>query len=171
MEARGLLAADPTSAAPVGITVKSRIERGDPYSIPRVYQVEITVLEVLRGEPAAAVLREQGLAPPGGAREPLLARVRVGFFSRRGGVVEQEELNLDKERFSVWSGDGKEPYSVPEAQPQPTLVGRVLKPAEQAEGWLLAEVPKQETRPLLVFHREQTEGIYGVFGKLWLALF
>jgi hypothetical protein len=138
-----------------------------------VYQLEITVLEIARGEAAKEKLRrlsgEQSPSLKEGM-EPLLARLRLGFFSRRGGVVEKEELKLDKERFWAASSDGTRQYEIPEFQPQPALVGQVLAPGQQVEGWLLLEVPEEEAKPLLVFRREQTEGIYGLFGQLWLAL-
>ena len=34
-------------AAPLGITIKTKIERGDRYSAPEIYNLEITVLEVV----------------------------------------------------------------------------------------------------------------------------
>ena len=75
--------------APVGTTVKTTIERGDAYLSPDIFNVEITLLEIVRGEEARERIgaAQAGDRPPQTGFEYVLALVRFGY-SRRTSVVQ-----------------------------------------------------------------------------------
>ena len=56
-------------------------------------------------------------------------------------------------------------------QPQPQLIDKMLSSGETHEGWIVLQVPKEVTNPLLIFDREFVGGVYGVWGYMWFALF
>ena len=135
--------------------------------------MEITILEAVRGKDAWARLEAQGAArPPRSGFEYVLARVRFGYYRKRRWAVEDELYQLTERQFAVVCADGKTPTDLPSQpkQPQPQLIGRVFRPGDTAAGWILLQVPADEEKPLLVFKREHTEGVYGIFGYLWFQL-
>lgn len=162
----------PANPAPLGTVVRCRIERGDPYSMPRAYRLEIALREVFRGAAARWPLGELPGRPREGF-EYLLARVEVGYFALGRAGEEDDRLALTERHFASASGDGSVVYEPPAAGRllPGGLLGRVLAPGETAEGWVLLEVPEGEFWPLMVFRRERAEGVYGLFGDVYFCLF
>ena len=162
--------------APVGVTVKTKIERGDRYSAPEIYSLEITLLEVLRGKEAWDRIKVEGMSdePPKAGFEYLLAHIRFGFFSKaRGFGHANEAYRIGESSFSATSADGKTKYEFPSVSqpPQPQLVGLSFSTGESREGWVIFQVPETEKRPLLSFHRDYAENVYGVWGAVWFRLY
>ncbi len=185
--------ASPGSAAPIGTTVKTTVERGHAYMVPRLYNVEITLLEVQRGKDAQAAAQKlvssaQSLKQ---GYEYLLARLKIGYFERGrvsskgstgasekqfvsfGGGSVDVTYTLAEGQFLAVSADGETEYPVPSVlqQPSPALVGWEFHPGESREGWILFQSPKDEKKPLLIFKREHVEGIYGIWGYVWFQLY
>lgn len=163
-----------TNPAPLGVTVKSRIERGDPYSIPIIYNIQIAVLEIIRGKEAGQLIQSQGAAEePAAGYEFLLARVKFDYYLKGRKQVETETYKLSQGQFMCVSSDGKTQYEMPKVikQPEPQLIDLVISPGDSKEGLILLQVPTTEQRPLLLFKREHNEAIYGIFGYLWFQLF
>jgi hypothetical protein len=175
-DANGSLASGSSSAcpAPVGVTVKTTIERGDAYLSPEIYNVEITLLEIVRGEEARERIVSQGISnrPPETGFEYILALIRFGYF-QRGRRRGTEAYQLTESQFAAVSSDIKQEYELPPVlqQPQPPLIGRLFNQGETHEGWILLQVPAGEKEPRLVFKRKHTEGIYGIWGYVWLQLY
>ena len=162
------------SAAEVGETIKTTIERGDAYSAPEIYDVEITLLEVVRGEDAWERIKAQGVSSetPKAGFEYVLAR--IGFrYSRRGKGLGDEAYKLTEGQFIAVSADGQEEYEIPSVlqQPQPQLVDTLFHSGESREGWILMQVPEDEKKPLLVYKREHVEGVYGIWRHVWFQLY
>jgi hypothetical protein len=189
----------PGKAAPLGTTMKTTVERGHAYMVPRLYNVEIKLEEIVRGESAEAKIgyhpKEGGHLADGGSLaecyECLLTRLEFGYFERGriaipsssdegekqfvafGGGSVDVTYTLAAGQFAAMSAGGEIEYEIPSIsqQPQPSLVGREFHPGEKARGWLLFQVPCTEKQPLLVFKREHVEGVAGIWGYIWFQLY
>ena len=182
----------PTSAAPIGTIVKTTIERGYAYMVPRLYNVEISVEEVVRGKKAeerARKLVDPGNEPKKGF-EYLLARVKFGYFERGrtsagvsndtdgaegvsfGGGSIDITYTLTEGQFLAVSANGETEYEIPRVitQPEPHLINWEFHPGQAREGWILLQIPRVEKKPLLIFKREHVEGIYGIWGYVWFQV-
>jgi hypothetical protein len=161
------------SPAPAGVTVKTMIERGHAYLVPKLYNVEITLMEIVRGEDAWEQIKDQGVSEqPKTGFEYILARINFGYFRRiRGG--EDEPYKLPEGQFVAAAEDGVTEYGVPSVSqyPQPALVGYTFQPGESREGWILLQVPKDAKKPLLIYKRQHVEGMYGIWSYVWFQLF
>jgi hypothetical protein len=169
------LGSQPDHAAPVGVTVKAKIERGDRYSAPEIYNLDITLLEVVRGKEGWERIKEQGVSDelPKAGYEYVLIRIGFGYFSKaRGFGHAHEAYRIGNGSFSAVSADGKTEYEIPSVlrQPQPQLVGMSFSAGESREGWIVLQVPETEKEPLLSFRREYAENVYGVWGSVWFQL-
>jgi hypothetical protein len=159
---------------PLGVSIKTKIERGDAYSAPEIFDLEITVLEILRGQEALDRVQSQGVSdvPPQEGLEYILARISFGYY-RRGRGFGDAPYTLMHGQFAAISEDGKTQYDIPsvQKQPQPGLVGESFSPGDSREGWILLQVPKDEKQPRLIFNREYVEGVYGIWGYVWSMLY
>jgi hypothetical protein len=163
-----------SSPAPIGITVKTTVERGDSYSGAELCDLGITVLEVILGKAAQERIKAQGVAnkPVKAGFEYLLARLRF-FYSRRGAGFEEEgTYSVSEGQFITASNDGMKEYEPPPVlkQPEPGLIDLPLHPGETREGWIVLQVPEKDKQPLLVFKRQHVEAIYGLRGYVWFQL-
>lgn len=162
------------SAVPFGVSIKTTIERGDAYSAPEIYDLEITLLEVIRGVDARERIKVQSIANelPKAGFEYLLVRIELAY-SRRGRGLEDEAYKLTEGQFAAVSADGQTEYMIPAVlpQPQPQLVDTIFHSGESREGWILLQVPEDEKKPLLVYKREHVEGVYGIWRHVWFQLY
>jgi len=173
-EKRGSAIGSQDRPAPLGTTVKTKIERGDRYSAPEVYNLEITLQEVVRGEEAWARIEGQGVRGEAKAGfEYILCRIQFGYFSRaRGFPRSGEAYMILPEHFVAVAADGKTEFESPTLlrQPQPPLIGTSFSVNESREGWILLQLPKDRTEIFLTFRREYAENQYGVWGSMWFQL-
>jgi len=163
-------------AAEVGTTIKTKIERGDRYSAPEVYNLEISICEVLRGEGALEHLGKKGVSTLvlKAEFELVLVRVRFGFFSKgRGFGHQREPYKITEDCFAAVSPDGITEYEIPtmKRQPQPALINTPFVPGDVREGWVAFQIPEGEERAFLIFKRDYTENAYGFWGPVWFQLF
>jgi hypothetical protein len=169
-----LVGSSPQNPIPLGSTVKKKIERGDPYSSPEIYDVEITILELYRGEEARERIKAMGVSNdmPKAGFEDVLALVKFGYF-RRGRGFTDEPYRVKEGHFLAVSADGKTIYDPPAILQglQPQLVNRVFKIGESQKCWLHLQVRDDERQPLLIFRRESDEGVYGFWGDIWFTLY
>jgi hypothetical protein len=185
--------ASPGSAVPIGTTVKTTVERGHAYMVPRLYNVEITLMEIMRGKEALAAVRPlvSSVQPLKADYEYLLTRLKIGYFERGrvaskgstgaadkqyvsfGGGSVDVTYTLTEGQFLAVSASGETEYQLPSVlqQPSPNLIGWEFHPGESREGWILFQTPKDEKKPLLIFKREHVEGIYGIWGYVWFQLY
>lgn len=156
----------PSDAAAPGTVVAGIIECGDGYTSHELYDVKLTVLELVRG--AAAWRRISGMAPaPGPDREYVIARIRFEYYAR--GKPGDCEHTIKPGQFTALSSMGSA-YGAPAlAAPEPGLSG-VLRSEQTREGWIAVQVAKDDARPLLTFSVDDTGAVqHG--GKLWFKLF
>jgi len=162
-----------SSPAPVGITVKTIVERGDAYSGGELCDAEITVIEVIRGKVTWECIKTQGISGQAAQAgfEYLLSRIRFAY-SRRGRGLGDGTYKISEGQFAVVSADGMTEYEVPSVlkQPEEQLIDWPMNSGETREGWVLLQVPEQDKHALLVFKRQHTEAIYGVRGYIWFQL-
>lgn len=164
----------PQNPIPLGSTIKKKIERGDPYSSPEIYDVKITILELNRGREARERLKAMGVSNemPKAGFEDILALVKFGCFARGRGFAD-EPYKIESGHFLAVSADGKTVYDPPVILEglQPQLINRVFKIGESETCWLHLQVPDDERQPLLVFRREPGQGVYGIWGDVWFMLY
>jgi hypothetical protein len=160
--------------APLGVTIRTTIERGEAYSAPEIYNVEITLLEIIRGDEAKERIKVQSPLnePPKAGLDFVLAHITFGYFRRSRGTG-GEAYRLMKGQFAAVSPDGKTEYEIPAvlSQPQPQLIDSIFSPGESRDGWILLQVPEDDKNPLLIFKRQNIEGVHGVWGYIWFQLY
>ena len=170
----GALGSRPDRAAPVGTTIKTRIERGAKALAAAPCDLHITVLEVIRGEQAWGRVQREGLVglPARTGMEYLLARIRFAYSCAARGRSEHAPYVLEKGQLAAAAGDGRTEFETPDfpQQPQPQILDVPFAEGDAKEGWILVQVPQDEKEPLLVFHREH-DNKYSIQGPLWLRLY
>ena len=159
----------PSSAAAIGESISGIIECGEGYTSHELYNVRLTVQEVLRGEAALAQLQASNhdLPAPAMDSDYLLARLSFRYAARgRPGVCAHP---LRRVQFKALSAAGVE-YPAPDLPPpEPALEGDV-KSGETLEGWLVYLVPHSDSAPLLNFNVDENGGVsHG--GNLWFRLY
>jgi hypothetical protein len=149
-----------TKATPLGVTASAIVELEDMYHSPETYDVRITVLEVLRGEKSADLIKSASAsnAPAQNGFEYVLARIRFEYSAR--GAPGDKTWVLSGEQFNAFSNDGK-PYENPAiVLPEPVL-GGVLRSGDSQQGWVAFEVKRQDKKPLMIFSP----------GNVWFQLY
>ena len=162
-------------AASLGTTVKTKIERGDRYSAPEIYNLEITILEVVRGKEAwdriSAERDSQDDFKAG--FEPCLIRIKFGYFKKgRGFSHNKSPYEIPDDAFRAVSKDGETEYPIPSSrdQPRPRLLNTPFVSGDIKAGWILLQVTEGEERPFLTFKRDYQENAYGFWGPVWFQL-
>jgi hypothetical protein len=168
------LGSSPANAAPIGVMLKTKIERGDPYSAPEIYDLDITLREIVRSNKALERIKSEGICSeqPEAGFEYILVRISIGY-TRKGTGLGFEPYKLEQGQFASVSSDGKSEYGIPKAvcQPEPSIIGSVFSSGDVRDGWILLQTPKKEKKPLLVFKRENYEGVYGIWKAVWFQLY
>jgi hypothetical protein len=163
----------PGSPAPVGMTVRTSIECGDRYSAPIIYNLQVTLEEIMRGDAAWERVKTEGVSnePPRPDFEYMLVRIKVECFRKARGN-EGGPYRIRQGQFTAVSPDGGTEYETPSVvrQPQPQVVDVPLSPGDSHEGWVVLQVPQLEKKPLLIFKRERAESLYGIWGPLFFQL-
>ena len=157
----------PGTAAAIGATVAGIVECGEGYSSHELYNVKVSVQEILRGPPASERLSAASEIPaPAADSEYLLARVSFNFKARgKPGLCAHP---LRPTQFKAISAAGAE-YPRPDfPPPDPALTGEI-KSGETLIGWLVYIVPRIDSTPLLYFNVDENGGVsHG--GNLWFKL-
>ena len=155
----------PSDAAAPGAVVAGIIECGDGYTSHELYDVKLTLLELVRGAPAWSRIANAAQSP-GAGQEYILARIKFEYYAR--GKPGDCEHTIKPSQFTAIAADGTS-YSVPTlALPEPALHG-VLHSEQVREGWLAVQVAQTDAQPLLTFSVDDTGAVqHG--GKLWFRL-
>ena len=159
----------PSSPAATGITLSGIIECGEGYTSHELYDMKITLLEVIRGEEAWKRIRESDssgkAADPG--MEYLLARIRYEYNARGapGTCIHQ----LVPDEFTAYSAKGEDYSAAKVAPPKPEL-RKELKSGESFEGWVVFAVPKDDEAPLMSYSAADSGGAVEHGGGKWFSL-
>ncbi len=139
-------------AQPVGVPLSTIIDFGDQYQGgDELYDAKITVLEIVRGERAWAIIQHAGASNPRPTSgfDYLLARIRFEFSAR--AVPVHYSYSLAPAQFRAVSAESH-PYDSPAlAAPPAPLLEATLRPGDSAEGWVAFLVPRSERAPLMLF--------------------
>jgi hypothetical protein len=159
--------ASPSDPAPAGTTLTGIIECGEGYTSHELYDIKITLLEVIRGEQALKRLREAGSSnkPPEAGTEYILARIRYEYFAR--GVPGTCIHPLAPEEFTAYSRNGEDYKAVSVVPPKPEL-RKGLKSGESFEGWLVFAVPREDKTPLMLYSADSGGAVEHGGGKWFL---
>ena len=162
------LGLSPSTAAPIGTPVKGIIECGTGYTSHELYDVKITVIEIVRGSKALALLNP-AINPVSTASEYIAARIKFEYSAR--GAPGDCCHDLKAAQFIAFSGDGREYQASSTPPPTPELKGRICA-GNLFEGWVLFEVGKDDSKPVTMFDAG-VGGLEGVEhgGNIWLRLY
>jgi len=149
-QARG---SSPSSAAPAGETITGIISCGEGYTSHELYDVKLTLKEVIRGEEAWKRLQaaDTGNTPAPAGMEYLLALVRFEYYAR--GVPGLCVHKLLPDHFTAYSAAGEDYKQVPVVPPRPKL-RQDLKSGDSFEGWLVFAVAADDNAPLMSYSAE-----------------
>jgi hypothetical protein len=142
-------------AQPIGVPLNVIVVFGDQYNGgDELYDVRITVAEVVRGDKAARMVKAASAenVSAGAGGEYLLARVRFDFSSR--AQPHHDDYMLDPAQFSAMSA-ATTPYASA-ALPAPVMpeLRAVLHSGDSAEGWVAFLIPRGDHTPLMVFRED-----------------
>jgi hypothetical protein len=142
-------------AQPVGVPLNTIIVFGDQYNGgDELYDVKITVAELLRGEKAWQMVKAASEAnmPPSAGMEYLLARVKFEFSAR----VRPEHYNymLDPSQFSAMSAATAPYLTAALLAPVKPELRATLQTGDSAKGWVAFLVPRGDHTPLMMFRAD-----------------
>jgi hypothetical protein len=158
----------PTSPAPAGTTIADIVECGEGYTSHELYDMKITLLEVIRGEEAWKRIKEASTSnkPAEPGNEYVLARIRFEYKARGIPGLCVHPLNPDD--FTAYSADGED-YKPARAVPPKPEMRKELKSGESFEGWLAFKVAQQDKAPLMSYSAG-TGGAVQHGGDKWFSL-
>lgn len=139
-------------AQPLGKPLSTIIEFGEQYETGDFpYEAKITVVKVLRGAPAEALVKTASASNPSAKAgfDYLAARVRFEFSARVRPA--NDSYTLDASQFSSISPEGSM-YPAPNLalQPKPSLHA-TLRSGDSVEGWVVLLVARGNRTPLMLF--------------------
>ncbi len=155
-------------AQPIGVALKTIIIFGDQYNGgDELYDVRITVAEVVRGQNAWQLVKDASVSnkPPGPGFEYLLARVRFEFSARTR--PEHYSYALDPAQFTATSADDKIYAPAVLAGPLKPALHATLRSGDSAEGWVAFLVPRGDHTPLMLFREDVGSVIHEGNGSLF----
>jgi hypothetical protein len=145
------------------------VECGEGYTSQELYDMKITLVEVLRGKRAWDLLNGASPSnnPPKAGFDYILVRVKLEFSAR--GSRRECSYELKPEQFIALSVDGREYESPSVAPPKPHLSGN-LRSGGSLEGWRAFLVQQGDSKPLMTFDPASGGGMSR--GKIiWFQLY
>ena len=158
----------PSDPAPPGTTIAEIIECGEGYTSHELYDIKMTLLEIIRGEEAWRRIKEADASnkPPAPATEYVLVRVKFEYQAR--GLPGLCIHPLNPEQFTAYSASGEDYTAIPVIPPKPEM-RKELKSGESLEGWLAFAVAKEDKAPLMLYSVD-TGGAVQHGGGKWFRL-
>jgi hypothetical protein len=158
----------PSQAAPAGVTLTGIVECGEGYTSHELYDMKLTLLEVIRGDKAWTRIKEADSSnkPAESGTEYLLARIRFDYFARGtpGLCVHQ----VVPEQFTAYSANGEDYKPAPVVLPKPEM-RKGLKSGEFLEGWVSFMIAQNDKTPLMSYSAS-TGGAVQHGGDKWFLL-
>jgi hypothetical protein len=140
-----------TDAASIGTTVPTMVELSDMYVSPEIYDLKVTVAEIIRGEKSVELLKKLG-APNGQTHadsEYVLARVHFEYKAR--GAPGDKPWELNGVQFSAYSENSK-PYANPLIVASQSGQKPSLRSGDALDCWLAFVVAKSDRKPVMTFN-------------------
>ncbi len=141
----------PMDPVPVGVAITTEIQCGTQAGSLEPYDASIKVVQVLRGDEAWKLIKAASSAnkEPQAGYEYILAR--ISFTMKARGAPGDKSFELGRPmQFVALSSDGREYLPPSVTSPKPELA-RIIRADEQAEGWIVFMVEKEEKQPVMVF--------------------
>jgi hypothetical protein len=159
----------PSSPAPSGTTLTGIVECGEGYTSHELYDMKITLVEVVRGEEAWKRIREASSSnkPPQSGMEYLVARVRYEYHARGTPGTCIHELTPGE--FTAYSSTGEDYTNPSVVAPKPEL-RKGLKSGDTFEGWVVFAVPQTDKAPLMSYSAADSGGAVEHGGGKWFSL-
>ncbi len=161
------LGSSPVKPAQVGDTLVGIVECGQGYTSHELYDMKITLVEVLRGEEAWKRLAQASPSnkPTPAGFDYILARVKFEYKARGAPGLCIHQLLPDQ--FTAYSsnGDGYDAASVVTPQPEMRID---LKSGDVFEGWLAFRVAQEDKSPLMFYSADKGGAIAHGGGKWFL---
>jgi hypothetical protein len=141
----------PSNAAPIGLSIKTRVECGERAGSMEPYDAKIAVLEVLRGKEAWERIKAANASsqPPKAGFDYVLARIAFEMKAILAPGNKTFEL-ARKMQFIALTADGNEHDPPSVAPPNPEL-HRTVRSGEPAEGWIVLQVEQSNGKPVMFF--------------------
>jgi len=159
----------PFEPAPVGKKLSGIIECGRGYTTHELYNMKITLLEVIRGDNAWKRLQETSDTnkPAGSGFEYLLARIKFEYYARgKPGLCIHK---LTPKQFITCSAEGEDYPAADVILPKPAMQ-RDLSSGDYTEGWIALLVPIKDEKPLLYYSADAGKAVlHG--GNIWFKLY
>lgn len=159
----------PFNPASVGVRLSGIVECGQGYTSHELYNMNLTLLEVVRGDEAWEQLREASdtnkPADPG--FDYVLARVKFEYYARgTPGLCVHE---VTPQQFTAFSADGVDYPAANVSPPKPEMRGE-LSSGEFLEGWIAVLVPQADQKPMLSYSADEGGAVMHGGGK-WFKLY
>jgi hypothetical protein len=140
-----------SDAASIGTTVPTMVELSDMYVSPEIYDLKVTVAEIIRGEKSIEYLKKLGASTgqPHSDSEYVLARVRFEYKAR--GAPGDKPWELSGVQFSAFSGDSK-PYESPTIMAAQSGMKPSLRSGDALECWIVFVVAISDRKPVMTFN-------------------
>lgn len=159
----------PFDPAAAGIRLSGIVECGRGYTTHELYDMKITLLEVIRGTEAWDRLKKANTSnkPPEEEYEYILARVKYEYYARgKPGLCVHK---LRPEQFIACSSDGEEYPATRVILPEPGMQGD-MKAGDTVEGWVSFLVPRSDKTPLMYYTADSGKAVmHG--GNIWFKLY
>jgi hypothetical protein len=157
----------PSLAVPAGETLDGIIECGEGYTSHELYDLKMTLLEVIRGEKAWERIKEASASnkPAESDSEYILARIRFEYFAR--GTPGRCVHHVVPEQFIAYSADGEDYKTALVVLPKPEM-RKGLKSGESLEGWVAFIVAQKDKAPLMSYSADAGGAVQHGGGKWFL---
>ena len=159
----------PSDAATTGLTVQGIVECGEGYNSHELYDVRITVLEVVRGEKAWGLIKAASKSnqPTKAGFEYVLARIKFQYFAR--GTPGDCNHELKGNQFLALSAKGQK-YDASSVTPPKPELGGTLHSGDSLEGWVAFMVPQEDKKPIMTYGVDESGAVqHG--GDMWFQLY
>jgi hypothetical protein len=159
----------PFQPASAGVRLSGIVECGQGYTSHELYNMNLTLLEVVRGDEAWEQLRKTSDAnkPAEPEFEYILARIKFEYYARgTPGLCVHEVI---PQQFMAYSSEGVDYPAVDVSLPKPEMRGE-LRSGEHLEGWVAVLVPQDDKKPLLSYSADQGGAVMHGGGK-WFKLY
>lgn len=157
----------PSSAVSRGIRLDGIIECGEGYTSHELYDLNMTLVEVIRGEEAWKRIQEADKSnrPAGPDKDFLLARVRLEYHAR--GTPGLCVHSVVPQQFTAYSPNGEDYAPSQVAPPKPEL-RKEMKSGDSLEGWVAFIVAKSDKAPLMFYTADPGGAVQHGEGKWFL---
>lgn len=158
----------PSAPAASGATLSGIVECGEGYTSHELYDMRITLVEVLRGEKAWELIKDADKTnkPADPGFDYVLARVKFEYSAR--GTPGLCVHKLSPEQFTAYSSKGEDYRNASIVMPKPEM-RKSLKSGDSFEGWVAFLIPKQDKAPLMSYSADPGGAVVHA-GTKWFLL-